>query len=427
VSHLDYAAGVFGLDPDQLPGPPVPAVLNLPAPGTSLAVTGPSGAGKSLALQALMRTSGSRGLPGLRAGTLLEQFSPDLDSAQVLRWLARVGLADGRAWRLDVRQLSSGESRRLQLAMALCARVDPLVIDELDAHLDSVTARVIARNLRRVCESARLRLVVSTHRPEILGDLGPARHVRIEDGTAREAPLHVRREIAGEVVFARGRLRDYDRFARWHYLGPGRPGPVSDVFLALHDGYPMGIALFGYPHLFLSARRHALPEFAPARIRRDGAGGLNARVRLLQRVVIEPRFRGAGIAGRLVAHGLRSAGVPIVECVAQMGAFSDFLLNAGFARVCTLPPPPAVNALTSFLQRHGLNARDLLRDAREGLDPRVVNELDRLVERVARSRVQTGFGSRRSGGGLPPAALRKCLARLDARPAYFLWRGDECQ
>ena len=427
MSHADYAARTFGLDPDrELEPPPVPD-LPLPDPGESLAVIGPSGAGKTLALNRLIESHAGCALPELRCEDLdtpvLELFDPALDSERVLRNLARVGLADGRLWQLKAGCLSAGECRRLQLALSLCVEPDALIIDEFDAHLDATTARIIACNLRRVVQREQLRLVVSTHRPETLADLQPANVIRIHHGCPEQVEAPAPTEVADEVRFTRGTVRDYARFAPWHYLGPGRPGPTSDVFLAMHEGRAVGITMFGYPHLLLSARNNALPQYSPRRIRKEGAGGLNANLRLLQRVVVEPRYRGIGVARKLIRHGLQHIHAPIVECVAQMGAFSDFLLGAGFEHVCDVRPPASVHNLNEFLKQQGVTPHELLTtDWREQLAPELRSRLNKLIAAVARTRIQTGFGSRRGKRELPPGALRKALTRVGARPGYFIWR-----
>jgi GNAT superfamily N-acetyltransferase len=188
--------------------------------------------------------------------------------------------------------------------------------------------------------------------------------------------------------------------------------------------------MFGYPHLLLSARGKVLPQFSASRIRTGGAAGLNRDVRLLQRVVVDPRYRGVGIARRLIRHGLAQVDIPYVECVAQMGEFSDFLLNAGFVHAGEIAAPPAVQVLTRFAGRHGIELARLI-DARsrralmKSLPARVAAALARKLDSVARSRIQTGFGSLRKHLRFSEPLLRKALARLHAHPAYFLWtRGD---
>ena len=435
MSHIDYASSTFGFEP-QVPKRPKPAWLPCPKPGEIVAVIGPSGAGKSLALAALAGP-GRREISRLRSEDLatpvLDLFDPGRPSEEVLRTLARVGLADGRLWGMDAGGLSAGECRRLELALAICgAKPGTLLIaDEFDAHLDSVTARALAQNLRRIAARAQLRVAASTHRPEVLPQLAPDYLFEIDNGKARQLPAPAPADLGDEIEIVPATVRDYDAFAHWHYLGPGRPGPTSEVWLARHGGRAVGIAMFGYPHLLLAARAIALPEFAPARIRSDGAAGLNASVRLLQRVVVDPRFRGIGVSRRLITHGLRHVGVPYVECIAQMGAFSEFLTGAGFERVCDMPPPRAARRLTEFCRTHGISATALLDSAARRtllayLPDAAARQLARLLNRLVQSRIETGHGCLR---GKPDAdhepLLRRALARLSAHPAYFLWTQKE--
>lgn len=432
MSHLAYACRVFGMALHDL-APPVPLSLPMPGEGQTIAVIGPSGAGKTLALNALAARHGGVCLPALTdfGASALSLFSPDLRADAVLRTLARAGLADGRLWRMRVGQLSAGEQQRLRIALALCelpARgpCPLLVADEFDAHLDELTACALAQTLRRLC-CAPLRVVVSTHNLATLAYLAPARVLQI-NGAVTEVAAPPPRSLADEIEVVPGSARDWRRFARWHYLGTSRPGPVCGVWLARVRGHDAGIVMFGYPHLLLSARKLALPpRFHVSALRGSGPGTLNRELRLLQRVVVDPRLRGLGIASRLIAHGLRELDVPYVECIAQMGAFSDFLLHAGFKRVCTLEVPRAAQMLLRFCARRDIPAHRLHEPAfREALLTRLPAPdslaLQRHLDQLARSRVNTGHGSNRGAQTPSPHAMNSALARLGARPDYFLWK-----
>ena len=430
-SHIEYASSVFGFDP-PVSRCPVPAELPQPEPGGITIVIGPSGAGKTLALRALL-TPDARELVPLPVAAVtapvLELFDPDLPTDQVLRVLARVGLADGRLWRMQAGDLSAGECRRLELALAICGakRGSLLIADEFDAHLDSTSARALAQNLRRIALRLGLRVAASTHRPETLAQLAPSRLFEIRSGVANEHVPPPAADLCDEIEIVQGTVRDYADFEHWHYLGPGRPGPNSGVFLARHNGRAVGIVMFGYPHLLLSARALVLPQFAPGCIRSGGASALNQQVRVLQRIVVDPHYRGLGIARRLIAHGLSQLDVPYVECIAQMGEFSDFLLAPGFRRVCEMPPPRAALRLLKFAEQHGFAAQALVDPAvRELLikylpEP-VSAQLTRLLRALVHSRIETGHGSLRGQPGSDhEPLLHKALARINARPIYFLW------
>jgi GNAT superfamily N-acetyltransferase len=421
MSHIHYAARAFGTAILPPPPPPV-ASLEPPAPGELLAIVGASGSGKTRALEAL----GGTGLPPIIADRpVLEHFAEVLPTPEVLRVLARAGLGDGRLWAMRAGQLSAGEQQRLRIAMLLCANPGLLVLDEFDAHLDVDTACALAQALGTLARRHNLRVALSTHRPEILPYLRPTHISSITEGEATSLSVPPAADVLDGLTFTPGRGRDWERFARWHYLGSARPGPVDAVWLARLGDENIGIAMFGFPHLHLSARRAALPlEYSgrdPAMLNRD--------VRLLQRVVVHPRYRGLGVAARLVSHGVAELGARYVECLAQLGPFSGFLSAAGFARVCELDPPRALAALRRFCERRELDPARMHDPSYRAallasLPERDAETLRRHLRHVLRSRVNTGHGGGRHGGGVSQRVLNAALSRIDARPTYFVWRCD---
>lgn len=428
MSHLQYTQRVFGLPPRA--GPPRPAPLELPAPGQCLVLVGPSGAGKTLALNALARRTDAAAVEALTrqqlARPMLELFDPALPGACVLRTLAATGLADATLWPRAAGTLSMGERRRLELALALCRGRQAVILDEFDAHLDADTARALACTLRRLARGRGVSLVVSTHRPELLRYLAPACVLEIRGAQALDRPNltpKVLADLLAEFTLERGRLADYAALAQWHYAAR-RPGPVTDVFVARLNGELAGVVLLGMTHLFLGPRNLALPAYASSVVAREGAAMLNRDVRLLQRVVIHPRWRGLGLATRLVRHALEESRVPFVECLAEMGEFSGFLTQAGFERAGQCRPSREARRLAASLERLGLCCADLLRPARlAGLPACERARLKRQVRGLCRSRIQTGHGAlRKCPARLDRQRLRQAVMRLHCQPGYFLFR-----
>ncbi|MCC6150180.1 MAG: hypothetical protein IT461_08015 [Planctomycetes bacterium] len=438
MSHLSFASRQFGMGPAA--APPAPAPLPLPAPGSITAVVGASGAGKTRALARLAQSAGARLCKPLTrqqlARPVLSLFPVSMAGGVVLRALAQCGLADATIWRRRAHTLSAGEQRRLELALATACSAKPsrcqvpVIVDEFDAHLDGETALCLAASLARLAAAQRLQLVISTHRPECLGALNAKRVFEIDGENARELPAPRPRDLLAEISIERGSLADYARFARWHYLGSRRPGPVSDVFVARFQGRAIAVATFGPTHLFLSPRNAALPKFSSVVVSRNGAKALNAHVRLLQRVVVEPRFRALGVASQLLKAALPQLGVRYVECLAEMGQFCGFLERAGFERKdrCKLSREAA--RLSQTLMRLGLRPQSLLnpRNRRRVL-ARLTCEDREKIERqligLCRSRIETGAGRLRGRRVAPEALLQRALLRLHCQPEYFLWSSHE--
>lgn len=131
--------------------------LSLPTGWTG--VVGDNGCGKStlarVATGELRPTSGSVGPTGLvaayceqdseRPPAALLDFAAAWDRDAV-RLRDALGIGDDWAWRFD--ELSSGQQKRLQVAVALWSRPDVLVLDEPTNHLDAPTRKAVLLALR---------------------------------------------------------------------------------------------------------------------------------------------------------------------------------------------------------------------------------------------------------------------------------------
>lgn len=420
-----FARREFGLAGAALALPP-PAGLDCPRPGEIHALVGPSGCGKTRALRALARRCPDahlvRPCNTRQAARPVADLFDGVDGAAAFDALAACGLADGRLWATRVRDLSEGERARLWLAVAMGRGHRLLLADEFDGRLDWLGACALAENLARIVSQRGIALLVTTHRPEVLAHLGPSRVLQLGDGLAELAPPAPARLCAG-LAISPGTLADWAHFARWHYLGHGRPGPVAAVYVAWLDGRRAGIAVYGFPHLLLSARRHALPAPAHARnVLAHGAGWLNANVRLLSRVVVDPQLRGCGVAADLLRRTLPLLGVPFVECLAQMGRHSSFLRAAGLSHMGAVRPPAAAARLVALAQRLGVDTQELADPLRREQLLAQHPALRAPVRALAVSRIESGHGSLRRRGADAGGLVSRALARLHARPAYFVWR-----
>lgn len=152
------------------------------------------------------------------------------------------------------------------------------------------------------------------------------------------------------VVIREGSIKDYERLAQYHYRG-GRPGTVRRVWVAEtgegpvgggseNPGLPpwavagarglVGVVVVSMPVLRCRLRDEVTGgRYARIRDVRERAQVINAEVRCISRVVVDPRWRGLGIAVRLVKNALASAETVYTEAVAAMGAVHPFFEKAG--------------------------------------------------------------------------------------------------
>lgn len=103
------------------------------------------------------------------------------------------------------------------------------------------------------------------------------------------------------------------------------------MILLWHGNEPIGICVFGTPAASLSLRSKHFGLKNP----RGGVAmaALNRQLWLLQRVVVHPTYRGAGIAARFVRRACELCEVDWIETLSAMGQVNPFFEKAGFVRV----------------------------------------------------------------------------------------------
>ena len=160
-------------------------------PGSIALITGPSGCGKSMLLRATAGAARSRGVRVVDATARLARAAADRPIIDLftqpltttLRLLGAAGLGEPMLWARPAAALSEGQRARLGIALAMAratARRDTLlVIDECCSTLDRVTARCVARTLRRWCtRHAAVRVLCATAHDDLAAALEPDLELR---------------------------------------------------------------------------------------------------------------------------------------------------------------------------------------------------------------------------------------------------------
>ncbi len=230
--------------------------------------------------------------------------------------------------------------------------------------------------------------------------------------------------VCKKVQIVHGCLDDYNQLAHFHYRNC-RPGPFEKIFVLRNDSLrtvrkkTIGVIVYSMPSPRLELRSLVMDNFFGGFDRNTQLELINKNIRCISRVIIEPRFRGLGLANRLVRQTMPEMNVPIIEAMAVMGRINPFLEKAGMTPYFSELPKRFAQLIEAF-SMIGIEDKDLL-------DPQIVqqklsglnSESIEFIEREIKYFLK-GYGTRRN---MPPGSerTRYILSRLTARPVYYLW------
>ncbi len=230
--------------------------------------------------------------------------------------------------------------------------------------------------------------------------------------------------VCKKVQIVPGCLDDYRRLAHYHYRD-SRPGPFERIFVLRNEAVgparqkTIGVIVYSMPSPRLELRGKVTDNFFGGFDRNTQLELINRNIRCISRVIIAPRFRGLGLASRLVRQTMPKMNVPIIEAMAVMGQVNPFLEKAGMIPYVSTLPKRFVQ-LIEALGMIGIEDRDLI------YPEKVQEKLARLTRTKAEfmdceiKRFLKGYGRRRN---MPPGPerTRYILSRLTARPVYYIW------
>jgi GNAT superfamily N-acetyltransferase len=217
----------------------------------------------------------------------------------------------------------------------------------------------------------------------------------------------------------------YEALAQYHYRD-GALGPVRAIY-AMTDEHPrrrqacpaVGVIVYGCPVANLGIRTVATGGLFAGLERAAGLSMLNARMVTIRRVIIEPRYRGLGLAARLVRDTMPMTGAEMVEAIAAMGQVHPFFSRAGMTEYT--PGPDAKTArMQAALETVGIG-EELWADL-EAVQS-AIHELDEpakaFIERETR-RFLEKFATQRN---MEPSKERTefVLSKLAGPGRYYLW------
>jgi GNAT superfamily N-acetyltransferase len=231
--------------------------------------------------------------------------------------------------------------------------------------------------------------------------------------------------LAEELVVEPGTRAEYQSLAHYHYRDAAL-GPVAAIFTIRHRGVaaamygrqPLGVLVATMPAANLALRTIATGGRLRRANRREELRAINASVRCIARVIVEPAYRGVGIGTRLVREAIERLPVPFVETLAVMGHVHPIFERAGMTAFHG-PTPPRCVRLTGALE-------SLEIDERMRLDPDAAHEHIETLNAHDREHIAAEFrrflgpyGKRRRMT-YGPERTRFVLSHLTERPVYYL-------
>ncbi|OHB67556.1 MAG: hypothetical protein A2Y77_12680 [Planctomycetes bacterium RBG_13_62_9] len=231
--------------------------------------------------------------------------------------------------------------------------------------------------------------------------------------------------IHKELEVVAGDRSDYERLAAHHYRDD-RPVAVKAVYTARprraagsFGQRPAAVIVYTMPNPRIELRTVATHGLFAGLDRQTELELLNRHVRCIARVVVEPRFRGIGLASRLVRETMPRMNVPIIEALGVMPLVNPFLEKAGMQAFEPRVPVEHVELLEA-LSAVGIEENDLI-------DPDCVQHkvdgLSRVRADFIEARVRQFLRSHGTRRTMPPGLerTRYILGKLTHRPAYYIW------
>jgi GNAT superfamily N-acetyltransferase len=225
----------------------------------------------------------------------------------------------------------------------------------------------------------------------------------------------------------------YDALAQFHYRA-ACPAVCAAIYAIYnvgsmagrersdrgHDDIPIGVIVYTMPAMELQIRNTVIADmFKTCHNRSQRIKMINENIRCISRVIIDPRYRGLGLASRLVRETMPLMYVPIIEAIAAMGRVNPFFEKAGMTAY-PAKMPRHCQKLLETLKLCGIDEHLFIQPAK------VQKKLDALCGRLKFwleheiQRFLQAYGKRRTM--LPGLdRTRFILSKLTTPPIYYIW------
>jgi hypothetical protein len=230
--------------------------------------------------------------------------------------------------------------------------------------------------------------------------------------------------LSNDIQIAEGTFDDYKELAKYHYRNV-KIGPFTNIFVlkprqkSYLNASIIGVIVYSMPNPNLELRNIATDNFFTGLVRKTQLALINKSIRRISRLVIDPRFRGLGLATRLVHETMPLVNVPIIEASAVMSTVNPFFEKAG------------MTAYTSSQKTSSIRLKEALNiigiDESLFIDPLTVHQKIEFLTLKKRNFIERefhiflkSFGNKRYTSH-SIEQTRFILSRLTERPVYYIW------
>ena len=221
-----------------------------------------------------------------------------------------------------------------------------------------------------------------------------------------------------------GSYEDYRQLAQYHYRdnGPGQFTTIYALKSSPNSGWhqqTVGVIVYSTATPGQELRNIATNHFFIGFDQNTQLALLNKNLRRISRVIIEPRFRGLGLATRLVRETMPMMNFPIIEAVAVMGLINPFFEKAGMKAYRAPEKDRNIRLIEA------LSAVDI--EQMLFIDPvtvhqkivRLPNKKAEFIEQEIRRFLRSYTDRRYRGPSLKRTTF--ILNKLTIRPVYYIW------
>jgi energy-coupling factor transporter ATP-binding protein EcfA2 len=280
---------------------------------------------------------------------LIETVGATVEEA--LELLSRVGLNDAFLFLRTYDQLSDGQKYRYRLAKFLESKKQWWIMDEFAATLDRDTAKIVAFNVQKIARQQGKAVIAATTHGDLFEDLSPSVHVHKRFGDEIDVKYYpnepaVECSLVKEFTVVPGVLDDWRKLSGFHYRSHSC-GATREIFTLQQRDWLIGVIVYAYPPPNCGGRGLVLPRMPMKE--------LNAKLSIISRIVIHPKYRSIGLGAKLIRDTLPRVGTPYVEMVAVMAKYNPFAEKAGMRNVVTKDPPEEAVRLAEVLKGFGFD------------------------------------------------------------------------